>query len=83
MQWEGEDGRNVRRIFHDLRQIFSFVSLHQRSDLGISLMSQLSKRERKLNYSVDAYYKETMRTTGPAKPDKAPRVPRAPKQLNL
>ena len=49
----------------------------------MSLMSQLSKRERKMNYSVDAYYKETMRGAGPAKPDKAPRVPRAPKQLNL
>ncbi|EKM61557.1 uncharacterized protein PHACADRAFT_248237 [Phanerochaete carnosa HHB-10118-sp] len=42
----------------------------------------LSKRERKLNYSVDAYFKESMRG-GPSKPDKAPKMPRAPKQLQL
>ena len=41
----------------------------------------LSKRERKLNYSVDAYYKETMRA-GPSNKDKPARVPRAPKQIN-
>ncbi|KAI5120574.1 hypothetical protein M0805_002524 [Coniferiporia weirii] len=52
-----------------------------RQNLGMSLLS-LSKRERKLNYSVDAYYKETMRA-GPSKTEKTPRVPRAPKQLNL
>ncbi|KAI0095067.1 SNF2 family DNA-dependent ATPase [Irpex rosettiformis] len=42
----------------------------------------LSKRERKLNYSVDAYFKESMRA-GPSKIDKAPKMPRAPKQLQL
>ena len=42
---------------------------------------ELSKRERKLNYSVDAYYKETMRA-GPSNKDKPARVPRAPKQIN-
>ena len=42
----------------------------------------LSKRERKLNYSVDAYFKENMRA-GPSKQDKAPKLPRAPKQLQL
>ncbi|PAV22924.1 SNF2 family DNA-dependent ATPase [Pyrrhoderma noxium] len=52
-----------------------------RQNLSLDLLS-LSKRERKLNYSVDAYYKETMRA-GPSKPEKAPRVPRAPKQINL
>ncbi|KAH8104403.1 slide-domain-containing protein [Phellopilus nigrolimitatus] len=35
-----------------------------------------------MNYSVDAYNKETMRV-GPSKTEKAPRVPRAPKQINL
>ena len=55
-----------------LRIILTLYDFIQRSDLGISLMSQLSKRERKLNYSVDAYYKETMRTTGPAKPTSRP-----------
>ena len=42
----------------------------------------LSKRERKLNYSVDAYFKESMRA-GPSKNDKQPKLPRAPKQLQL
>ncbi|KAL4252780.1 SNF2/RAD54 helicase family protein [Abortiporus biennis] len=42
----------------------------------------LSKRERKLNYSVDSYFKETMRA-GPSKTEKAPKIPRAPKQLSL
>ncbi|KAI0066748.1 hypothetical protein BV25DRAFT_1972636 [Artomyces pyxidatus] len=42
----------------------------------------LSKRERKLNYSVDSYFKETMRA-GPSKTEKAPKVPRAPKQIQL
>ncbi|PSS02370.1 hypothetical protein PHLCEN_2v4063, partial [Hermanssonia centrifuga] len=42
----------------------------------------LSKRERKLNYSVDAYFKESMRA-GPSKTEKAPKLPRAPKQLQL
>ncbi|KIP04329.1 hypothetical protein PHLGIDRAFT_76114 [Phlebiopsis gigantea 11061_1 CR5-6] len=42
----------------------------------------LSKRERKLNYSVDAYFKENMRA-GPSKQDKTPKLPRAPKQLQL
>lgn len=40
-----------------------------------------AKRERKTNYSVDGYYKEAMRI-GQPKSDK-PKVPRAPKQLNM
>lgn len=40
-----------------------------------------SKRERKSNYSVDGYFKETM-NNGPAKPVK-PRQPRAPKQVGV
>ena len=42
----------------------------------------LSKRERKLNYSVDSYFKETMRA-GPSKTEKAPKIPRAPKQIRM
>ncbi|KAF7793575.1 hypothetical protein EIP86_004689 [Pleurotus ostreatoroseus] len=42
----------------------------------------LSKRERKLNYSVDAYFKESMRA-GSSKTEKAPKLPRAPKQLQI
>jgi SWI/SNF-related matrix-associated actin-dependent regulator of chromatin subfamily A member 5 len=43
---------------------------------------ELSKRERKLNYSVDGYFKDAMRA-GPSKTEKAPKIPRAPKQVSL
>lgn len=39
-----------------------------------------SKRERKTNYSVDSYYRDTLRT-GPGRAT-GPRAPRAPKQLS-
>lgn len=42
----------------------------------------LSKRERKSNYSVDNYFKDTLRA-GPSKVDKAPKIPRAPKQIAM
>lgn len=41
-----------------------------------------TKRERKSNYSVDSYFKDTLRA-GPAKLDKGPKVPRAPKQVTV
>ncbi|CCM03819.1 uncharacterized protein FIBRA_05968 [Fibroporia radiculosa] len=53
----------------------------QRKPLQLNPLA-LSKRERKLNYSVDSYFKETMRA-GPSKTEKAPKVPRAPKQIQL
>ncbi|KAI0076817.1 SNF2 family DNA-dependent ATPase [Panus rudis PR-1116 ss-1] len=53
----------------------------QRKSLQFNPLA-LSKRERKLNYSVDAYYKDAMRP-GPSKTEKAPKLPRAPKQLQL
>ncbi|OAX31096.1 hypothetical protein K503DRAFT_806378 [Rhizopogon vinicolor AM-OR11-026] len=45
-------------------------------------MLSLSKRERKANYSVENYYKETLRV-GPSKTEKAPKLPRAPKQIEI
>ncbi|KAF5314004.1 hypothetical protein D9611_006954 [Ephemerocybe angulata] len=50
----------------------------QRKQLNFNLLS-LSKRERKSNYSVDNYFKGTLRA-GTSKTDKAPKVPRAPKE---
>ncbi|KDQ53568.1 hypothetical protein JAAARDRAFT_72523 [Jaapia argillacea MUCL 33604] len=52
-----------------------------RKPLNFNLLS-LSKRERKTNYSVDSYFKETMRA-GPSKTEKAPKMPRAPKQISI
>ncbi|KAF8886753.1 SNF2 family DNA-dependent ATPase [Infundibulicybe gibba] len=52
-----------------------------RKAMGLNLLS-LSKRERKSNYSVDNYFKDTLRA-GPSKLEKAPKVPRAPKQIAI
>jgi len=53
----------------------------QKKTLNFNLLS-LSKRERKSNYSVDNYFKDTLRA-GPSKMDKAPKMPRAPKQIAM
>ncbi|TFK38304.1 P-loop containing nucleoside triphosphate hydrolase protein [Crucibulum laeve] len=53
----------------------------QRKQLTLDLLS-LSKRERKSNYSVDNYFKDTLRA-GPSKVEKAPKIPRAPKQIAI
>ncbi|KAF8660982.1 hypothetical protein AX16_001504 [Volvariella volvacea WC 439] len=52
-----------------------------RKSLTMGLLS-LSKRERKSNYSVDSYFKDTLRA-GPSKTEKAPKMPRAPKQISI
>ncbi|KAF8079370.1 SNF2 family N-terminal domain-containing protein [Lyophyllum atratum] len=52
-----------------------------KKNLNFNLLS-LSKRERKSNYSVDNYFKDTLRA-GPSKPEKAVKVPRAPKQIAI
>jgi len=52
-----------------------------RKALNLNMLS-LSKRERKLNYSVDSYFKDTLRA-GPSKTEKAPKMPRAPKQIQM
>ncbi|KAF8435837.1 SNF2 family N-terminal domain-containing protein [Boletus edulis BED1] len=52
-----------------------------RKSLNLNMLS-LSKRERKLNYSVDSYFKDTLRA-GPSKTEKAPKMPRAPKQIQI
>ncbi|EGN93575.1 hypothetical protein SERLA73DRAFT_171912 [Serpula lacrymans var. lacrymans S7.3] len=52
-----------------------------RKALNFNMLS-LSKRERKTNYSVDSYFKDTLRA-GPSKTEKAPKIPRAPKQIQI
>ncbi|KAF9225136.1 hypothetical protein BS17DRAFT_750623 [Gyrodon lividus] len=52
-----------------------------RKTLNLNMLS-LSKRERKTNYSVDSYFKDTLRA-GPSKTEKAPKAPRAPKQIQI
>ncbi|KAJ7180493.1 P-loop containing nucleoside triphosphate hydrolase protein [Mycena filopes] len=53
----------------------------QRKPLNFNLLS-LAKRERKSNYSVDSYFKDAM-GKGPVKPEKGPKLPRAPKQVQV
>ena len=60
---------------------YSHTVCPQRKTLQFNPLA-LSKRERKLNYSVDSYFKETMRA-GPSKTEKAPKMPRAPKQIQM
>lgn len=76
--------------FEDLANFKSDASVQQwegedfrpgRKALQFNPLS-LSKRERKLNYSVDTYFKETMRA-GPSKTEKGPKIPRAPKQIQM
>ncbi|KAE9407682.1 SNF2 family DNA-dependent ATPase [Gymnopus androsaceus JB14] len=52
-----------------------------RKPLNLNLLS-LSKRERKSNYSVDNYFKDTLRA-GPGKVEKGPKLPKAPKQVSI
>ena len=52
-----------------------------KKNLNFNMIS-LAKRERKSNYSVDNYFKDTLRA-GPAKVDKAPKLPKAPKQVTV
>jgi SWI/SNF-related matrix-associated actin-dependent regulator of chromatin subfamily A member 5 len=79
-QWEGEDFR--LGVCHPY---FTYVSWHllssQKKVPNFNLLS-LSKRERKSNYSVDSYFKDTLRA-GPSKVEKAPKIPRAPKQIAM
>jgi SWI/SNF-related matrix-associated actin-dependent regulator of chromatin subfamily A member 5 len=55
--------------------------LSQRKGLNLNMLS-LAKRERKTNYSVDNYFKDTLRA-GPSKTEKGPKIPRAPKQIPI
>ncbi|KAI0721210.1 P-loop containing nucleoside triphosphate hydrolase protein [Fomitopsis betulina] len=77
--------------FEDLSNFKSEASVQQwegedfrsgpRKSLQLNPLA-LSKRERKLNYSVDGYFKDAMRA-GPSKTEKAAKIPRAPKQIQL
>ncbi|KAL0577835.1 chromatin remodeling complex Adenosinetriphosphatase [Marasmius crinis-equi] len=76
--------------FEDLNNFKSDASVQQwegedfragKKALNFNLLS-LSKRERKSNYSVDNYFKDTLRA-GPSKVEKGPKMPKAPKQITI
>jgi SWI/SNF-related matrix-associated actin-dependent regulator of chromatin subfamily A member 5 len=78
-QWEGEDFRGGVSRSSILIGLNDVVFTCQRKNAGFFL--EPSKRERKNNYSIDGYYKEAMRAN--AKPDKGPKLPRAPKTITM
>lgn len=80
-QWEGEDFRTGVRVVAVVPHLSNMYMNEQRKPLNFNLLS-LSKRERKSNYSVDNYFKDTLRA-GPSKPEKAAKIPRAPKQISM
>ena len=80
-QWEGEDFRTGVCVIAVMPYLSNMYVGEQRKPLNFNLLS-LSKRERKSNYSVDNYFKDTLRA-GPSKPEKAAKIPRAPKQISM
>jgi len=73
----------VSCVFRSFLQSNPFIHIHsgKKKLLNFNILS-LSKRERKSNYSVDNYFKDTLRA-GPSKMDKAHKIPRAPKQIAM
>ncbi|CAG8446300.1 12534_t:CDS:10 [Funneliformis mosseae] len=63
-QWQGEDWSNKQK----------------KSDMGRFSWIEPPKRERKVNYAVDSYYREALRVT--TKPTQA-KPPKAPKQITI
>jgi len=81
-QWEGEDFRaGVMNLFLNISPTCIDINIQQKKNLNFNLLS-LSKRERKSNYSVDNYFKDTLRA-GPSKVEKTVKIPRAPKQIAM
>ena len=60
---------------------YILVLIEALENLHLNLLA-LSKRERKWNYSVDSYFKDTPRA-GPSKVEKAQKIPRTPKQIAM
>ena len=79
-QWDGEDFRSGVSLLYNSFSLY-WCRIQKVKGLNFNLLS-LSKRERKTNYSVDSYFKDTLRA-GPSKTDKAPKIPRAPKQIAM
>lgn len=80
-QWEGEDFRTGVSSPSLFISCLTLMPYYKRKQLNLNLLS-LSKRERKSNYSVDSYFKDTLRA-GASKVEKAPKMPRAPKQIAM
>lgn len=70
-----------RKCFLDADILKGVFLISVKKSLNFNLLS-LSKRERKTNYSVDSCFKDTL-LAGPSKTDKAPKMPRAPKQIAM
>ncbi|KAG1746247.1 SNF2 family N-terminal domain-containing protein [Suillus occidentalis] len=83
-QWEGEDFRPGVSFCVNFDVVLSVLN-HESSFSGKASASTCSPSRSvngRLITSVDNYYKETLRV-GPSKTEKAPKLPRAPKQIQI
>ena len=54
----------------------------KKKDLGLSWINPTKRERKEQSYSMDQYYKDALKTGGP-KAEAKPKVPRAPKQVNV
>ena len=57
-------------------------TVHRSTTPEVRHLLSLPKRERKSNYSVDSYFKDTL-LAGSSKIETGPKLPRAPKQIAM
>lgn len=54
----------------------------KKKEIGINWINPAKRERKEQSYSIDTYYKDALKTGGP-KPEAKPKVPRAPKQVNV
>lgn len=54
----------------------------KKKEIGLSWINPTKRERKEQSYSMDQYYKDALKTGGP-KPEAKPKVPRAPKQVNV
>lgn len=55
---------------------------HAKKEIGLTWINPTKRERKEQSYSMDQYYKDALKTGGP-KPEAKPKVPRAPKQVNI
>lgn len=54
----------------------------KKKEIGLNWINPAKRERKEQSYSIDTYYKDALKTGGP-KPEAKPKVPRAPKQVNV
>jgi len=54
----------------------------KKKEIGLNWINPTKRERKEQSYSMDQYYKDALKTGGP-KPEAKPKVPRAPKQVNV